>query len=90
MAGLKAHYAVRDIEARILAALRAAVLGPDQRVSPGALDALMLKHPALKDSEFDSARTPDQSTRANGTGQGAQQRAGAGQAAPATASPGQQ
>jgi SAM-dependent methyltransferase len=38
--GLEAHYSVRDIEARILAALRAAGLNPDQRLSPEALGAL--------------------------------------------------
>ena len=40
MAGLDAHYSARDIEARILAALRAAGLDPDQRLSPAALGAL--------------------------------------------------
>ena len=40
MAGLKAHYSARDIEARILAALRAAGLNPEQRLSPEALGAL--------------------------------------------------
>jgi len=36
MANLEAHYAARDIEARILAALRVAGLNPDQRLSPVA------------------------------------------------------
>lgn len=40
MTGLEAHYSARDIEARILAALRAAGLNPDQRLSPEALGAL--------------------------------------------------
>ena len=40
MAGLEAHYSARDIEARILAALRAAGLDPDQRLSPEELAAL--------------------------------------------------
>jgi SAM-dependent methyltransferase len=40
MAGLEAHYSARDIEARILAALRAAGLNPEQRLSPEALGAL--------------------------------------------------
>jgi len=40
MAGLEAHYSARDIEARILAAVRAAGLNPDQRLSPEALGAL--------------------------------------------------
>jgi len=40
MAGLEAHYSARDIEARILAALRAAGLDPAQRLSPAALGAL--------------------------------------------------
>ncbi|MFY9328656.1 MAG: class I SAM-dependent methyltransferase [Georgfuchsia sp.] len=40
MTDLKAHYSVPDIEARILAALRAAGLNPDQRVAPEALAAL--------------------------------------------------
>jgi hypothetical protein len=40
MAGLQAHYSARDIEARILAAVRAAGLNPDQRLSPEALGAL--------------------------------------------------
>ena len=40
MAGLEAHYSARDIEARILAALRAAGLNPEQRISPEALGAL--------------------------------------------------
>lgn len=38
--GPASHYAARDIEARILAALRAAGLDPGQRVSPEALGAL--------------------------------------------------
>jgi SAM-dependent methyltransferase len=37
---LKTHYSARDIEARILAALRAAGLNPDERVPPEALGAL--------------------------------------------------
>jgi sarcosine/dimethylglycine N-methyltransferase len=40
MAGLQAHYSARDIEARILAAIRAAGLNPDKRLSPGELGAL--------------------------------------------------
>ena len=40
MTGLETHYSARDIEARILAALRAAGLNPDQRLSPDALGAL--------------------------------------------------
>ena len=40
MTGLDAHYAARDIEARILAALRAAGLNPGQRLSPEDLGAL--------------------------------------------------
>jgi SAM-dependent methyltransferase len=40
MAGLDAHYSARDIEARILAAIRAAGLNPEQRLSPEALGAL--------------------------------------------------
>jgi sarcosine/dimethylglycine N-methyltransferase len=40
MANLEAHYSARDIEARILAALRAAGLNPEQRLSPEALGAL--------------------------------------------------
>ena len=40
MAGLEEHYSARDIEARILAALRAAGLNPEQRLSPEKLGAL--------------------------------------------------
>ena len=40
MASLEAHYSARDIEARILAALRAAGLNPEQRLSPDELGAL--------------------------------------------------
>jgi ubiquinone/menaquinone biosynthesis C-methylase UbiE len=40
MAGLEAHYSARDIEARILAAVRAAGLNPEQRLSPDELAAL--------------------------------------------------
>jgi SAM-dependent methyltransferase len=40
MAGLEAHYSARDIEARILAAIRAAGLDPDQRLSAEDLGAL--------------------------------------------------
>jgi SAM-dependent methyltransferase len=40
MAGLEAHYSARDIEARILAALRAAGLNPEKRLSPDELGAL--------------------------------------------------
>jgi SAM-dependent methyltransferase len=40
MAGLEAHYSARDIEARILAALRAAGLNPEQRLTPEELGAL--------------------------------------------------
>jgi hypothetical protein len=37
MAGVKAHYSAHDIKARILAAIRAAGLNPEQRLSPDAL-----------------------------------------------------
>lgn len=40
MSGLEAHYSARDIEARILAALRAAGLNPEQRLLPEELGAL--------------------------------------------------
>ena len=40
MAGAEAHYSARDIEARILAAIRAAGLDPEQRLSPEQLGAL--------------------------------------------------
>jgi SAM-dependent methyltransferase len=40
MAGLEAHYSARDIETRILAAIRAAGLNPEQRLSPEELGAL--------------------------------------------------
>jgi SAM-dependent methyltransferase len=40
MGSLVSHYSVRDIEARILAAIRAAGLNPEQRLSPEALGAL--------------------------------------------------
>jgi len=40
MTGLEAHYSARDIEARILAALRAAGLNPEQGLSPEELGAL--------------------------------------------------
>ena len=40
MSSLEAHYSARDIEARILTAVRAAGLNPDQRLSPEALGAL--------------------------------------------------
>lgn len=40
MASLEAHYAARDIEARILAAIRAAGLNPEQRLSPEELGPL--------------------------------------------------
>jgi sarcosine/dimethylglycine N-methyltransferase len=40
MNGLAAHYSAHDIEARILAALRAAGLDPGQRLSPEELGAL--------------------------------------------------
>jgi sarcosine/dimethylglycine N-methyltransferase len=40
MASLDAHYSARDIEERILAALRAAGLNPEQRLSPEELGAL--------------------------------------------------
>jgi hypothetical protein len=40
MGGVESHYSVRDIEARILAALRVAGLNPDQRLSPVELGAL--------------------------------------------------
>ena len=40
MAGLEAHYSARDIEARILAAVRAAGLNPEHRLSPEELGAL--------------------------------------------------
>jgi len=38
--GLDAHYSARDVEARILAAIRAAGMDPDQRLSPESLGAL--------------------------------------------------
>src|SRR5262245_165788 len=40
MPSLEAHYSARDIEARILAAVRAAGLNPEQRLSPEELAAL--------------------------------------------------
>ncbi len=40
MSTLEMHYSARDIEARILAGIRAAGLDPDQRLSPDALAAL--------------------------------------------------
>jgi sarcosine/dimethylglycine N-methyltransferase len=40
MSGLETHYSARDIEARILAAVRAAGLNPEQRLSPEELAAL--------------------------------------------------
>lgn len=40
MAGLQTHYSARDIEARILAAVRAAGLNPEARLSPEELGAL--------------------------------------------------
>jgi len=40
MANLENHYSASDIEARILAALRAAGLNPDQRLTPEELGAL--------------------------------------------------
>ena len=40
MSSLETHYAADDIEARILAGIRAAGLNPDQRLSPEALGAL--------------------------------------------------
>ena len=40
MAGLESHYSAHDIEARILAAVRAAGLNPEQRLSPEELGAL--------------------------------------------------
>jgi len=40
MTGLETYYSARDIEARILAALRAAGLNPEQRLSPEELGAL--------------------------------------------------
>lgn len=40
MANLEAHYSARDIEARILSAVRAAGLNPEQRLSPDELGAL--------------------------------------------------
>jgi ubiquinone/menaquinone biosynthesis C-methylase UbiE len=40
MSGLEAHYSARDIEARILAAIRAAGLDPGHRLSPEALAPL--------------------------------------------------
>ena len=40
MAGLEAHYSARDIETRILAAVRAAGLNPEQQLSPEELGAL--------------------------------------------------
>lgn len=40
MSSLKTHYSARDIEARILAGIRAAGLNPEQRLSPEELSAL--------------------------------------------------
>lgn len=40
MAGLDEHYSARDIETRILAAIRAAGLNPEQRLAPAELGAL--------------------------------------------------
>jgi ubiquinone/menaquinone biosynthesis C-methylase UbiE len=40
VAGLEAHYSARDIEARILAAIRAAGLNPERRLLPEELGAL--------------------------------------------------
>lgn len=40
MAGLEAHYSARDIEARILAAVRAAGLNPEQRLAPNSRSAV--------------------------------------------------
>jgi SAM-dependent methyltransferase len=40
MPGLEAHYSARDIESRILAAIRGAGLNPEQRLSPEDLGAL--------------------------------------------------
>ena len=40
MASLEMHYSAQDIEGKILAALRAAGLNPDQRLSPVELGAL--------------------------------------------------
>jgi SAM-dependent methyltransferase len=40
MASLEAHYSAHDIEARILAAVRAAGLNPEQRLSPEELGSL--------------------------------------------------
>jgi len=40
MANPEAHYSARDIEARILAAVRAAGMNPEQRLSPEDLGAL--------------------------------------------------
>ena len=40
MAGLESHYSARDIETRILAAIRAAGLNPEQRLLPEELGAL--------------------------------------------------
>lgn len=39
MASLETHYSARDIESRILAAIRAAGLNPEQRLSPEDLGA---------------------------------------------------
>ena len=40
MSSLETHYSARDIEARILAGIRAAGLNPEQRLSPEELGAL--------------------------------------------------
>lgn len=40
VAGLNSHYSARDIEARIIAAIREAGLNPEQRLSPKELGAL--------------------------------------------------
>jgi len=40
MSGLKTHYSASDIEARLLAGIRAAGLNPERRLSPEELGAL--------------------------------------------------
>ena len=40
MSSLETHYSARDIEARILAGIRAAGLNPEQRLLPEQLGAL--------------------------------------------------
>ena len=56
MASLEAHYSVSDIEARILAALRAAGLNPEQRLSPIAVGGHQFIYMHLLDSSKEDIR----------------------------------